>query len=239
MSFERMTDRARRVMALANQEALRFNHECMGPEHILMGLIKEGTGIAANALKNLGIDLCKVRLELEKLIKPGPEDVVTLGKLPMTPYAKGVIEYATEEARNLGHNYLGSEHLLLGLLRQESIAQTALNESGLEICANVRDHVKALLALKGDQRIPDTVSDFEEVGPKGGTKLPEQEAAHTLSSSSAGGLRVSTELIENLRQSSRCGVVDDFVLLKVLLSRMLVDGGLILQISPPKKNSSR
>ena len=115
--FERFTDRARKVMALANQEAQRFNHEYIGTEHILLGLVKEGSGVGANVLKNLDVDLRKVRLEVEKLVKSGP-DMVTMGKLPQTPRAKKVIEYAIEEARNLNHNYVGTEHLLLGLLRE-------------------------------------------------------------------------------------------------------------------------
>ena len=120
--FERFTDRARKVMALANQEAQRFNHEYIGTEHILLGLVKEGSGVGANVLKNLDVDLRKVRLEVEKLVKSGP-DMVTMGKLPQTPRAKKVIEYAIEEARNLNHNYVGTEHLLLGLLRGPAFRQ--------------------------------------------------------------------------------------------------------------------
>lgn len=101
-------------MTLANQEAHRFSHEHMGTEHILLGLIKEGSGVGAHVLKNLNIDLRKARIEVEKLIKSGPE-TVTMGKLPQTPRAKQVIEYAIEEARSLNHNYIGTEHLLLGL----------------------------------------------------------------------------------------------------------------------------
>jgi ATP-dependent Clp protease ATP-binding subunit ClpC len=82
--FERFTDRASKVMALANQEAQRFNHEYIGTEHILLGLVKEGSGVGANVLKNLDVDLRKVRLEVEKLVKSGP-DMVTMGKLPQTP----------------------------------------------------------------------------------------------------------------------------------------------------------
>src|SRR5277367_6174773 len=101
--YERFTDRARKVMQLANQEAQRFNHEYIGTEHILLGLIKEGSGVAANVLKNLNIALPKVRLEIEKIVQAGPAepDRVTLGKLPQTPRAKRVIEYSIEEARNL------------------------------------------------------------------------------------------------------------------------------------------
>jgi len=96
--YERFTDRARKVMQLANQEAQRFNHEYIGTEHILLGLVKEGSGVAANVLKNLDIDLRKIRLEVEKLVQSGPE-MVTIGKLPQTPRAKKVIEYSMEEAR--------------------------------------------------------------------------------------------------------------------------------------------
>src|SRR6266436_2941066 len=96
--YERFTDRARKVMQLANQEAQRFNHEYIGTEHILLGLVKEGSGVAANVLKNLDIDLRKIRLEVEKIVQSGP-DMVTMGKLPQTPRAKKVIEYSIEDAR--------------------------------------------------------------------------------------------------------------------------------------------
>ena len=115
--FERFTDRARKVMALANQEAQRLNHEYIDTEHILLGILKEGQGVGATALKNLDIDLLKARTEVEKRIKQGP-DMMSMGKLLQTPFAKKVIEYAIEEARNLGHNYVGTEHILLGLLHR-------------------------------------------------------------------------------------------------------------------------
>jgi ATP-dependent Clp protease ATP-binding subunit ClpC len=142
--FERFTDRARKVMQLANQEAQRFNHEYIGTEHILLGLVKEGSGVAANVLKNLEVDLRKIRLEVEKIVQSGP-DMVTMGKLPQTPRAKKVIEYAMEEARNLNHNYVGTEHLLLGLLReQEGVAAQVLMNLGLKL-EDVRDEVLNLL----------------------------------------------------------------------------------------------
>ncbi len=142
--FERLTDRARKVMALANQEAQRFNHEYIGTEHILLGLVKEGSGVGANVLKNLDIDLRKVRLEVEKLVKSGP-DMVTMGKLPQTPRAKKVIEYAIEEARNLNHNYVGTEHLLLGLLREhDGVAAQVLMNLSLKL-EEVREEVLSLL----------------------------------------------------------------------------------------------
>src|SRR5579859_8084395 len=142
--YERFTDRARKVMQLANQEAQRFNHEYIGTEHILLGLVKEGSGVAANVLKNLDVDLRKIRLEVEKIVQSGP-DMVTMGKLPQTPRAKKVIEYSIEEARNLNHNYVGTEHLLLGLLReQEGVAAQVLMNLGLKL-EEVREEVLNLL----------------------------------------------------------------------------------------------
>ncbi|MHC4572870.1 MAG: ATP-dependent Clp protease ATP-binding subunit [Planctomycetota bacterium] len=142
--FERFTDRARKVMALANQEAQRFNHEYIGTEHILLGLVKEGSGVGATVLKNLDVDIKKLRLEVEKLVKSGP-DMVTMGKLPQTPRAKKVIEYAIEEARSLNHNYVGTEHILLGLLREsEGIAAQVLMNLGLKL-EDVRQEVLNLL----------------------------------------------------------------------------------------------
>src|SRR5881409_1210271 len=147
--FERFTDRARKVMALANQEAQRFNHEYIGTEHILLGLVKEGSGVAANVLKNLDVDLRKIRLEVEKLVQSSPE-VGTPGKLPQTPRAKKVIEYSIEEARNLDHNYVGTEHLLLGLLReQEGVAAQVLINLGLKL-EDVREEVLNLLGHNMD-----------------------------------------------------------------------------------------
>ena len=142
--YERFTDRARKVMQLANQEAQRFNHEYIGTEHILLGLVKEGSGVAANVLKNLDVDLRKIRIEVEKIVQTGP-DMVTMGKLPQTPRAKKVIEYAMDEARNLNHNYVGTEHLLLGLLReQEGVAAQVLMNLGMKL-EDVRDEVLNLL----------------------------------------------------------------------------------------------
>jgi len=142
--FERFTDRARKVMALANQEAQRFNHEYIGTEHVLLGLVKEGSGVGATVLKNLDVDIKKLRLEVEKQVKSGP-DMVTMGKLPQTPRAKKVIEYAIEEARSLNHNYVGTEHILLGILREtEGIAAQVLMSVGLKL-EDVRQEVLNLL----------------------------------------------------------------------------------------------
>src|SRR5262245_57134319 len=142
--YERFTDRARKTMQLANQEAVRFNHEYIGTEHILLGLIKEGSGVAANVLKNLDIDLRKVRREVEKIVQPGAGPAPQ-GKMPQTPKAKKVIEYSIEEARALNHNYVGTEHVLLGLLReQEGVAAQVLMNLGLKL-EDVRAEVLNLL----------------------------------------------------------------------------------------------
>jgi ATP-dependent Clp protease ATP-binding subunit ClpC len=144
--YERFTDRARKVMQLANQEAQRFHHEYIGTEHMLLGIIKEGSGVASNVLRNLDVDLNKVRLEVEKIVQTGPGgDQVVLGKLPHTPRAKKAIEYSVEEARSLNHNYVGTEHLLLGLVReQEGVAAQVLMNLGVKL-EGVREEVMNLL----------------------------------------------------------------------------------------------
>jgi ATP-dependent Clp protease ATP-binding subunit ClpC len=165
--YERFTDRARKVMQLANQEAQRFNHEYIGTEHILLGLVKEGSGVAANVLKNLDIDLRKIRLEVEKIVQTGPGgEQVVMGKLPHTPRAKKVIEYSIEEARNLNHNYVGTEHLLLGLLReQEGVAAQVLMNLGLKL-EDVREEVLNLLG----HNMPDSTESGG--GGGGGSERP-------------------------------------------------------------------
>src|ERR1700727_1180112 len=166
--YERFTDRARKVMQLANQEAQRFNHEYIGTEHILLGLVKEGSGVAANVLKNLEVDLRKIRLEVEKIVQSGP-DMVTMGKLPQTPRAKKVIEYSMEEARNLNHNYVGTEHILLGLLReQEGVAAQVLMNLGLKL-EDVREEV---LNLLGHNSMESESTGGERTAKQGKSKTP-------------------------------------------------------------------
>jgi len=169
--FERFTDRARKVMALANQEAQRFNHEYIGTEHILLGLVKEGSGVGANVLKNLDVDIKKLRLEVEKLVKSGP-DMVTMGKLPHTPRAKKVIEYAIEEARSLNHNYIGTEHILLGLLREtEGIAAQVLMNLGLKL-EDVRQEVLNLLGAGVENGIPSMNMKMDPTAAKAKSRTP-------------------------------------------------------------------
>jgi len=149
--FDRFTDRARKVMGLARQEAQRFNHDYIGTEHILLGLIQEGSGVAADVLKNLDVDLKKIRQEVEKLVSHGTT-MVTMGQLPFTPRAKKVLELALEEASNLGHNYIGTEHLLLGLIReQEGIAAQVLQNIKVRL-EDVREEVLELLGAEQAQQ---------------------------------------------------------------------------------------
>ncbi|MFT7077309.1 MAG: ATP-dependent Clp protease ATP-binding subunit ClpC, partial [Planctomycetota bacterium] len=163
--FDRFTDRAKKVMNLARQEAQRFNHEYLGTEHILLGLVQEGSGVAANVLKNMGIDLNKIRMEVEKIVKTGPS-MVTMGQLPFTPRAKKVLELSMEEAGNLGHNYIGTEHLLLGLIKEnEGIAAQVLLNLGVKL-EDVREEVLDFLgADSGDDEDDETT--VSDDGPSG------------------------------------------------------------------------
>ncbi len=142
--FDRFTERARKVIILAKEEAKRFNHDYIGTEHILLGLIKEGESVAAAVLQNLGLSLDTIRLEVEKLVQFGPSTIVS-GDIPFTPKAKKVIELAMDEARRLGHNYVGTEHLLLGLIKEgEGVASHVLLNVGLDL-NKVRAEVIKLL----------------------------------------------------------------------------------------------
>ena len=130
--FDKFTERARRVLTLAQEEAHRFNHNYIGTEHILLGLVREGEGVAAKVLGNLGVELNKVRSAVEFIIGRG--DRTVLGEIGLTPRAKKVIELAVDEARRLNHSYIGTEHLLLGLVREgEGIAAGVLESLGVNI----------------------------------------------------------------------------------------------------------
>jgi ATP-dependent Clp protease ATP-binding subunit ClpC len=142
--FDRFTDRARKVMNLAKSEAQRLNHEYIGTEHILLGLVQEGSGVAANVLRGMGIDLKRIRTEVEKLVK-GSATMVPMGNLPFTPRAKKVLELSLEEASQLGHNYIGTEHLLLGLIKEsEGIAARVLTNLSVKL-EDVREEVLEFL----------------------------------------------------------------------------------------------
>src|SRR6266545_4202577 len=148
--FERFTDRARRVVVLAQEEARMLNHNYIGTEHILLGLIHEGEGVAAKALESLGIALEGVRQQVEEIIGQGQH--APSGHIPFTPRAKKVLELSLREALQLGHNYIGTEHILLGLIREgEGVAAQVLVKLGADL-NRVRQQVLQLLS--GYQKEP-------------------------------------------------------------------------------------
>ena len=142
--FERFTDRARRVVVYAQEEARALDHNYIGTEHILLGLVHEGEGVAAKALESLGIGLETVRQRTEETIGHGQH--ASTGHIPFTPQAKKVLEYSLVESRQLGHHYIGTEHILLGLIRQgDGVAAQVLTGLGADL-DRVRQQVVQLLA---------------------------------------------------------------------------------------------
>ena len=141
--FEQFTDRARRVVALAQDEARMLNHDYIGTEHILLGLIHEGNGVAAKALESLGISLDAVRQQVLEIIGRGEQ--APPGHIPFTPRAKKVLELSLREALQLGHNYISAEHILLGLIREgDGVAAQVLVKLGADL-NRVRQQVIQLL----------------------------------------------------------------------------------------------
>jgi ATP-dependent Clp protease ATP-binding subunit ClpA len=146
--FERFTDRARRVVVLAQEEARMLNHNYLGTEHILLGLVHEGQGVAARALESLGISLEAVRQQVEEIIGQGQE--APSGHIPFTPRAKKVLELSWREAKQLGCNYIGTEHILLGLIREgEGVAAKVLVKLGADL-NRVRQQVIQLIHGRQD-----------------------------------------------------------------------------------------
>src|SRR5690349_9489830 len=145
--FDKFTERARKVLTLAQEEAQRFNHNYIGTEHLLLGLVREGDGVAARVLSNMGVQLPKVRSAVEFIIGRG--DTMVMGEIGLTPRAKKVIELAVDEARRLNHHYIGTEHLLLGLVREgEGIAAGVLQSFGIHL-EQVRKATLAMLEQSG------------------------------------------------------------------------------------------
>jgi len=160
--FERFTDRARRVVVLAQEEARMLSHDYIGTEHILLGLIHEGEGVAATALESLGISLETVRQQVEEIIGRGQE--ARSGHIPFTPRAKKVLELSLREALQLGHNYIGTEHILLGLIREgEGVAAQVLVRLGADL-NRVRQEVISLLAGERELGTLHAASDVGSVG---------------------------------------------------------------------------
>jgi hypothetical protein len=148
--FDKFTERARKVLSLAQEEAQRFNHNYIGTEHLLLGLVREGDGVAAQVLLHLGVELNKVRSAVEAVIGRG--DRLVLGEIGLTPHAKKVIELAVDESRRLNHHYIGTEHLLLGLVRENSgVAAEVLQGLGVDL-EKVRTQTIQVLSQATRQR---------------------------------------------------------------------------------------
>src|SRR6266545_5389597 len=151
--FERFTDRARRVIPLAQEEARRLNHNYIGTEHLLLGLLSEGEGVAAKALEGLGISLEAVRVQVQELIGRG--QAAPTGHIPFTPRAKKVLELSLREALQLGHNYIGTEHILLGLIREgEGVGAQVLVKLGAKLDRLRREVVQLLQGGAGRGEVP-------------------------------------------------------------------------------------
>jgi ATP-dependent Clp protease ATP-binding subunit ClpC len=191
--FERFTDRARRVVVLAQEEARYLNHNYIGTEHILLGLLNEGEGIAAHALESLDIDLASVRDEVVKIIGQGQQSPP--GHIPFTPRAKKVLELSLREALQLGHNYIGTEHILLGLIREgEGVAAQVLQQLGAEL-QKVRQTVIQLLS-----------------GPSAGEEQqPKSSGGGGSREASSGGSTILDQFGRNLTQSAREGNLDPVI----------------------------
>ena len=160
--FDKFTERARRVLTLAQEEAQRFNHNYIRTEHFLLGLVREGDGVAARVLNNLGVELADVRAKVEFIIGRG--EALRMGEIGLTPRAKKVVEYAVDEARRLNHHYIGTEHLLLGLLREGSgIASGVLESLGVSL-ERVRAEVLQVLGQPGGVHSPVDIGPGQPVG---------------------------------------------------------------------------
>ncbi|QAY60027.1 ATP-dependent Clp protease ATP-binding subunit [Microbacterium protaetiae] len=190
--FERFTDRARRVVVLAQEEAKMLNHNYIGTEHILLGLIHEGEGVAAKALESLGISLDAVREQVQDIIGQGQQQPT--GHIPFTPRAKKVLELSLREALQLGHNYIGTEHILLGLIREgEGVAAQVLVKLGADL-NKVRQQVIQLLS-----------------GYQGKEPAAVSGAAHESGTTAQGGSQVLDQFGRNLTQAARDNKLDPVI----------------------------
>lgn len=155
IAYERFTDRSRKVMNLAHQEARQLNHEYVGTEHVLLGLAKKGSGVAGHVLRVLDVTPDKIREEIARVVEPQKDEAVAMGRLPQTPRLKECLAFALEEAKALNHNYVGTEHLLLGICREgQNIAAQVLKNLGVSV-EKAREEVLALLGTGEKPAAPD------------------------------------------------------------------------------------
>ena len=191
--FERFTDRARRVVVLAQEEAKMLNHNYIGTEHILLGLIHEGEGVAAKALESLGISLDAVREQVQDIIGQGQQQPT--GHIPFTPRAKKVLELSLREALQLGHNYIGTEHILLGLIREgEGVAAQVLVKLGADLNKVRQQVIQLLSGYQGK----------EPAGVAAGSGEQAQSGAQ-------GGSQVLDQFGRNLTQAARDNKLDPVI----------------------------
>ncbi len=196
--FERFTDRARRVVVLAQEEARMLNHNYIGTEHILLGLIHEGEGVAAKALESLGISLEAVRQQVEEIIGQGQQ--APSGHIPFTPRAKKVLELSLREALQLGHNYIGTEHILLGLIREgEGVAAQVLVKLGADL-NRVRQQVIQLLSGYSGGKEAATAG-----GPAEGTPVDLPRPGPVRPQPDAGRPRIQARPGHRAREGDRAG----------------------------------
>jgi len=159
------TPRAQQVLALARKEADRFNHNYVGTEHILLGLIKLGQGVAVSVLQNMGLDLETVRIEVEKQVGSGPDNTIS-GNIPYTPRVKKVLSLSNKEAEQLDHSYVGTEHILLGLLREgEGVAARVLTSLNVDINQTRQEILAEIDPNFNPDDLGDEFEDFEEPAP--------------------------------------------------------------------------
>ena len=188
--FERFTDRARRVVVLAQEEAKMLNHNYIGTEHILLGLIHEGEGVAAKALESLSISLESVREQVQEIIGQGQQQPT--GHIPFTPRAKKVLELSLREALQLGHNYIGTEHILLGLIREgEGVAAQVLVKLGADLNRVRQQVIQLLSGFQGKEQVSAGVKED--------------------SGSAQGGSQVLDQFGRNLTQAAREGKLDPVI----------------------------
>lgn len=155
--YERFSDRARKVMQLANLEAQKLNHEYIGTEHILLGILREGNNVSTRILECCGIRTSKIEEDIRRLVQAGP-DIVVMGKLPMTPRAKIAIEYTIDSAREMKCGYVGTEHILMGLAREvQGVAANVLAANGITLETITKFMTTSVLEMKQDTEDPHNI----------------------------------------------------------------------------------
>ena len=207
MNGYNFTERVRKVLAMAREEAARLHHEYVGTEHILLGLIREGEGVAATVLQNLNVDLDEIQQKIEETVKKGKAAPATGPDLPYTSRAKKVLELAMSEARELNHSYVGTEHLLLGLLREEKgIAAQVLTDAGVNLDAARAETLRLLgteMPQGGSTAQPPAGQPHRRAAPQGREEVQDAGARSLLPRSHAARRRRSARSDDRPREGNR------------------------------------